>query len=123
MTVHGDASAASDAIDASPFRKLTDREWSVLLLVSEGRTNIEIAIRLHISKYTVAQHIAKMLRVTGAANRTDLVNRAHVAGILSRPERTTMDPGLAMQTASRKFSSDPIQPRKHLDKPDGGRPS
>jgi ATP/maltotriose-dependent transcriptional regulator MalT len=40
-------------------------------------------MRLHISKYTVAQHIAKMLRLLGAANRTELVNRAHIAGVLS----------------------------------------
>lgn len=71
-----------DRDDAGSFRLLTERERSVLRFTSEGLTNIQIAAKLHISKYTVAQHIAKMLRVTGAINRTDLVNRAHRAGVL-----------------------------------------
>jgi DNA-binding NarL/FixJ family response regulator len=62
--------------------KFTEREMSILRLVAFGFTNIQIGEKLHISKYTVAQHIAKMLRRFGAANRTDLVNRAHAEGIL-----------------------------------------
>jgi DNA-binding NarL/FixJ family response regulator len=72
------------------FLGLTTRERSVLLLTSEGRTNIQIAAELHISRYTVAQHIAKMLRTTGATNRTDLVNRAHRAGILAASESSAI---------------------------------
>jgi DNA-binding CsgD family transcriptional regulator len=60
----------------------TIRELSVLELVAEGCTNVQIAEKLHISRYTVAQHIAKMLVRIGAVNRTDLVSRAHVTGIL-----------------------------------------
>jgi hypothetical protein len=33
--------------------------------------------------YTVALHIAKMLHRTGAANRTDLISRAHTASIFN----------------------------------------
>lgn len=62
--------------------RFTARELSILQLVAKGLTNVQIAASLHISKYTVAQHIAKMLHRTGAANRTDLVSRAHIAGIL-----------------------------------------
>ena len=62
--------------------KLTQREMSILRLIALGFTNVQVGEKLHISKYTVAQHIAKMLRRLGAANRTDLVNRAHVEGIL-----------------------------------------
>jgi DNA-binding NarL/FixJ family response regulator len=65
------------------FACLTQRELTILNLVAEGCTNVQIAADLHISKYTVAQHIAKMLQRTGAANRTDLVNKAHLAGILT----------------------------------------
>lgn len=68
--------------DTASFSTLTSREWSILELASEGCTNKQIGVRLNISPYTVAQHIAKMLRRTGAANRTDLVNRAHRAGVL-----------------------------------------
>jgi DNA-binding NarL/FixJ family response regulator len=62
--------------------KFTQREMSVLHLVASGLTNVQIGEKLHISKYTVAQHIAMMLRRIGAANRTDLVSRAHAEGIL-----------------------------------------
>jgi DNA-binding NarL/FixJ family response regulator len=62
--------------------KFTQRQMSVLHLVASGLTNVQIGEKLHISKYTVAQHIAMMLRRVGAANRTDLVSRAHAEGIL-----------------------------------------
>jgi DNA-binding NarL/FixJ family response regulator len=76
-------SASLMASDGKSFLSLTPRELSVLQLVATGCTNIQIATKLHISKYTVAQHIAKMLRRAGAANRTDLVSRAHISGILT----------------------------------------
>lgn len=71
------------APDFGSFLRLTQRERSILRLAATGSTNVQIAASLHISKYTVAQHVANMLHRTGAANRTDLVHRAHVAGILS----------------------------------------
>ena len=55
---------------------------SILNLVATGLTNVQIGESLHISKYTVAQHIAMMLRRIGATNRTELVNRAHAEGYL-----------------------------------------
>jgi DNA-binding NarL/FixJ family response regulator len=70
------------------FACLTQRELSILHLAAEGCTNVQIAAGLHISKYTVAQHIAKMLQRTGAANRTDLVSKAHLAGILTTATET-----------------------------------
>jgi DNA-binding NarL/FixJ family response regulator len=77
------ASASLMASKEKTFPGFTPRELSVLELVAIGCTNIQIAAKLHISKYTVAQHIAKMLKRAGAANRTDLVSRAHIAGILA----------------------------------------
>jgi DNA-binding NarL/FixJ family response regulator len=86
------ASASLMALDKKHFLEFTPREISVLQLVAIGCTNIQIAAKLHISKYTVAQHIAKMLRRAGAANRTDLVSRAHTAGILAdEPALGSMD--------------------------------
>lgn len=67
-------------VDYGP--QFTPREVSILQLVAVGCTNVQIGEKLHISKYTVAQHIAKMLLRSGAANRTDLVSRAHIVGIL-----------------------------------------
>lgn len=77
----------SPTIGDSP--RFTARELSILRLAARGYTNAQIAANLHISKYTVAQHITKMLHRTGAANRTDLVSRAHVVGILNDDSGTT----------------------------------
>ncbi len=80
MEVEVVSSAGDHAVTC--LSRFTPRDLDVLRLVSEGCTNVQIASMLHISKYTVAQHIAKMLRKAGACNRTDLVNRAHIAGVL-----------------------------------------
>ena len=55
---------------------------SILELIAKGLTNVQVAEELHISKYTVAQHVAKMLKRSGAINRTDLVSRSYAVGIL-----------------------------------------
>jgi DNA-binding CsgD family transcriptional regulator len=60
----------------------TERELSILCLMAVGLTNIETAAKLHISRHTVAQYIAGMLRATGARNRAELVARAYCDGIL-----------------------------------------
>src|SRR5258708_37984643 len=41
---------------------VTSREMTILCLVAAGLTNSEVALLLHISRHTVAQHIADMLR-------------------------------------------------------------
>lgn len=64
------------------FSQLTARQISILRVLAHGLTNTQIGNALHLSKYTVAQHVREMLKRTGAVNRTDLVNRAHAAGIL-----------------------------------------
>ena len=56
---------------------VTSREMDVLKLVARGRSNQEIATRLHLSRRTVEGHVASMLAKTGAADRaalTRLVN-------------------------------------------------
>lgn len=62
--------------------RYTERESAILCLIATGLTNIEIAVKLHISRYTVAQHIAEMLRAAGARSRAELVARAYCGGIL-----------------------------------------
>jgi DNA-binding CsgD family transcriptional regulator len=65
---------------------MTEREVAILCLLAEGRTSVEAADRLHISHHTVAQHVAAMLRKSGARNRGELIARAFVGGLLS-PDR------------------------------------
>jgi DNA-binding CsgD family transcriptional regulator len=68
------------------LRELTAREMAILCLVAAGLTNSEVSGRLHISRHTVAQHIADMLRRAPARNRAELVARAYAAGMLSIAE-------------------------------------
>ena len=44
------------------LRGLTAREMTILCLIAAGLTNDEVSRRLHISRHTVAQHIADMLQ-------------------------------------------------------------
>lgn len=79
MTSLGSSSAASDH---GGFAYLTRRQRSILQLVGRGLTNVQISQELHVSRYTVAQHLADMFKRTGAANRTDLVRRAYEHGAI-----------------------------------------
>ena len=76
---------AGSTTPGAAARSFTNREMSILELVADGLTNAQIGEQLHISRYTVAQHVAKMLQRIGAINRTDLVSRAYAAGILKNP--------------------------------------
>ncbi len=51
---------------------LSPRQTDVLGVVVEGRTNKEIAAVLGLSPYTVAQHVAEILRRAGCENRTEV---------------------------------------------------
>jgi len=52
---------------------ITDRQADVLRLVAQGRSNKEIAARLHLSPRTVEKHVESLLRKTAARSRTQLV--------------------------------------------------
>lgn len=51
---------------------VTSREADVLALVVQGRSNPEIAARLHLSRRTVESHVARLLAKTGVARREEL---------------------------------------------------
>lgn len=61
---------------------ISDREYEVLVLVSEGLSNQEIADRLFIAETTVKSHVSSLLTKLDARRRTEAVNRAQEAGIL-----------------------------------------
>ena len=56
---------------ADPGSGLTARELEVLALLSDGRTNREIARTLFISDKTASVHVSNLLRKLGAANRAE----------------------------------------------------
>ena len=62
---------------------LSSREKEILAWVSEGRTNHEISAILAISTFTVKNHVQRIIKKLGAANRTEAAAkyRQLVAGI------------------------------------------
>jgi DNA-binding CsgD family transcriptional regulator len=59
--------------DLSPYH-ITEREFSVIQLVSSGMTNKEIASDLGISANTVNNHVANIFAKTKVRSRIDLLN-------------------------------------------------
>lgn len=61
---------------------LTDRERQVLGEVARGRSNAELAERLHISAATAKTHVGRLLMKLGARDRAQLVVVAYEAGLV-----------------------------------------
>jgi two-component system response regulator DesR len=61
---------------------LSDREWEVLQLISEGATNREIAARLFLSPHTVKDHTRTLYRKMHARNRAEAILRAQRMGLV-----------------------------------------
>ena len=65
-----------------PKPALTLRELDVLELVAEGLSTKAVAARLYLSHQAVTYHLGNLLAKLQCRNRTGLVARAYVAGIL-----------------------------------------
>lgn len=63
--------------------KLTQREWEVLRLTTEGLSAKEIARDLNISFRTVEKHKSSLLLKTGARNMLDLLSDVLTSGALN----------------------------------------
>ena len=61
---------------------LSPREYGVLLVLAEGRTNREIADRLFISERTVAVHVRRILSKLGVSGRVEAAGVAIRLGLL-----------------------------------------
>ena len=62
--------------EASAFSSLTQQEKHVLLLVSEGKTNREIAKALFLGEGTVRNYVSSILSKLGASNRAEAISMA-----------------------------------------------
>jgi len=74
-TLLGDQQPAADSATDSRSR-LSAREREVLLLLSTGATNREIADQLSVSIETVKKHAGTLYRKLGVRNRTEAARRA-----------------------------------------------
>jgi transcriptional regulator EpsA len=61
--------------DGNNVLDLSAREREVLEAVCRGRTNLEIAAALHISPFTVKNHVQRIFRKVGVTNRTQAAAR------------------------------------------------
>lgn len=62
--------------------KLTDREKTIIKMISNGPTDKEIANLFKISFYTVKKHRSNIIEKLGALNSCHAVNIANETGIL-----------------------------------------
>ena len=61
---------------SSEILELTSREREVVSLLSQGLSNPQIGIKLHLSPRTVEKHVTSLFRKTDTNNRAELVGYA-----------------------------------------------
>ncbi|MCI0485421.1 MAG: response regulator transcription factor [Blastocatellia bacterium] len=71
--------------EAAKVSTLTKREREVLVLISEGLKNKEIAERLFISEWTVRHHITSIFNKLGVSDRVELILYAYRQGLVDPP--------------------------------------
>jgi DNA-binding NarL/FixJ family response regulator len=74
-------------IDATSHADLSRREREILLLLAEGKSELEIAAALVLSPKTVATHIQNILRKLGVHSRTQAVATAYRDGLVGSARR------------------------------------
>jgi DNA-binding CsgD family transcriptional regulator len=87
-----DLAARIGAVQRSPAAGrfgLSPRESSVLVVLTEGRTNREIAERLFISERTVAVHVRRILAKLGVSGRVEAAGLAIRLGLVPDDPRLT----------------------------------
>jgi len=67
---------------APPTLDLTQREMDTLQLISQGLSNKEIALQLHITPSTAKEYVSKIIKKLNAKNRTQAVLSAQKLGLL-----------------------------------------
>lgn len=78
------------AADAGSPPPLTPRERSVLLLLSRGMTNREIASALRIGETTVKTHVGNIIVKLNVRNRLEAVTVALQLGVIGTPAERTV---------------------------------
>lgn len=76
------SAVATKALQRMAKPSLTQREADVLQLLAEGRSNKDIARRLHITEGTAKTHVKAILTKLDAISRTEAVAVAHRRGLV-----------------------------------------
>lgn len=82
----GDQAAAGTSPVSAPLSPtgsiLTERELSILRLVAEGLSNLDIATKLFVTEQTVKFHLSNIYRKLGVSNRTEATRYAYRNGLI-----------------------------------------
>jgi len=68
--------------DLNPIDKLSRREFQVMLMISQGLTNIEISDKLCLSPKTISTYRLRLLEKLDAQNEVDLIRIAVEQGMI-----------------------------------------
>ncbi len=77
------AGAPRGRVDVPGVDKLSERELEVLVLISQGASNLEIADRLVVSERTVKGHVGSIFAKLGARDRAAAIILAYDAGLVT----------------------------------------
>jgi DNA-binding NarL/FixJ family response regulator len=72
----------SSSVRPSPPGGLTPREFVVLGLLAQGKTNQEIAVELFIAERTASNHVSNILAKLNCGNRVEAAAFAHRHGLV-----------------------------------------
>jgi DNA-binding NarL/FixJ family response regulator len=78
----GEGASAEGTSRQSGGDVLTDRELTILKLVAEGLSNLDIANRLFVTEQTVKFHLSNIYRKLGVGNRTEATRYAYRAKLI-----------------------------------------
>ena len=72
----------SAPVASAATSSLTERELSILRLVAEGLSNLDIATQLFVTEQTVKFHLSNIYRKLSVANRTEATRYAYRNGLI-----------------------------------------
>ena len=78
----GSGSSKGSKSDGAPPAGLTERELTILRLVAEGLSNLDIASKLYVTEQTVKFHLSNIYRKLGVGNRTEATRYAYRNGLI-----------------------------------------
>jgi len=82
QTLQSSDTSNQTEIDLEALNKFSPREQEVLLLLSNGYTNKEIAKSLELSPNTVKTHLSKIYEKLDVSNRTEAVSEAKLLKLI-----------------------------------------